>query len=178
VIHKTNKYDLSGEYGIGYTTNTNKEFYFDLEDYDKIKDYCWIEDIGTTGYRSIRARVPGKNKKVIMHWVIMEEKWYDHIDRNPFNNRKNNLRKATKSENNRNCSISKNNISGIIGVSLDKRNNNWRARITVNRKEIALGSFKDKKDAIRVRLKAEKKYFGDFAPQRHLFEEYGITTQN
>ena len=33
---KYNTYDLSGEYGIGWTSNTNKEFYFDLEDYDKI----------------------------------------------------------------------------------------------------------------------------------------------
>lgn len=35
-----NIYDLTGEYGIGYTSKGEK-FYFDLEDYDKIKDYCW-----------------------------------------------------------------------------------------------------------------------------------------
>ena len=33
-------------------------------------------------------------------------------------------------------------------------------------------------DAIKARLEAEKKYFGEFAPQRHLFEQYGITQQN
>lgn len=37
---KYNVYDLSGEYGVGYTYQ-GEEFYFDLEDYDKIKDYCW-----------------------------------------------------------------------------------------------------------------------------------------
>ena len=37
-----NKYDLSGEYGIGWTNNTNEEFYFDIEDYDKIKNICWV----------------------------------------------------------------------------------------------------------------------------------------
>lgn len=37
---KYNTYDLSGEYGIGYTSK-GEEFYFDLEDYEKIKDYCW-----------------------------------------------------------------------------------------------------------------------------------------
>ena len=41
---KYNKYNLNGEYGIGWTSNTNEEFYFDLEDYDKIKDYCWFLD--------------------------------------------------------------------------------------------------------------------------------------
>ena len=38
-LKKYNRYDLSGEYGIGWTTNTNHVFYFDLEDYEKIKDY-------------------------------------------------------------------------------------------------------------------------------------------
>ena len=36
-----NIYDLSNEYGIGYTSNTKEPFYFDLEDYDKVKEYCW-----------------------------------------------------------------------------------------------------------------------------------------
>lgn len=171
---KYNNYDLSREYGVGWTTNTNKEFYFDLEDYEKIKNYCWVEDVGTTGYSSIRARVPGENKKVIMHWIIMGEKWYDHIDRNPFNNRKNNLRKTTRAENNRNRSISKNNTAGITGIYWNKCNNNWRSSITVNRERIELGSYKNKEDAIIARLLAEVKYFGEFAPQRHLFEQYGI----
>lgn len=39
VCKKKNEYDLSGEYGIGYTTNKGERFYFDLEDYDKIKNY-------------------------------------------------------------------------------------------------------------------------------------------
>lgn len=174
IKRKCNRYDLSGEYGIGWTSNTNKQFYFDLEDYDKIKDYCWIEETGTTGYSSIRARVPGESRKVIMQWVIVGDKWYDHINRNPLDNRKENLRRATRTENNRNCSISKNNTSGIIGVGWNKRNNSWRVRITVDRKPIEIGSFENKEDAIKARLEAEAKYFGEFAPQRHLFEQYNI----
>ena len=169
-----NEYDLSGEYGIGWTSNTKKEFYFDLEDYDKIKDYCWIEDIGITGYSSVRARVPGENIKVIMNWVILGEKWYDHINRNPLDNRKENLRKVTRTENNRNRTISKNNKSGVVGVLWNSRNNNWRVRIMVNKKSIEIGQFLNKEDAIKARLEAEFKYFGEFAPQKHLFEQYGI----
>ena len=42
VKRKYNRYDLeSQEYGIGWTSNTNEEFWFDKEDYDKIKNYCW-----------------------------------------------------------------------------------------------------------------------------------------
>ena len=70
------------------------------------------------------------------------------------------------------------NISGITGVRLDKRRNKWRASITLNQKFIWLGEYADKDDAIKARLLAEAKYFGDFAPQRHLFEQYGIEVDN
>lgn len=48
------------------------------------------------------------------------------------------------------------------------------AQITVNYKNKRLGVYQNKKDAIRARLKSEIEYFGEFAPQRHLFKEYGI----
>ncbi|WP_368488451.1 hypothetical protein [Clostridium sp. BJN0013] len=38
--YKYNTYDLTGEYGIGYDAKGNI-FYFDLEDYDRIKDFYW-----------------------------------------------------------------------------------------------------------------------------------------
>ena len=44
----------------------------------------------------------------------------------------------------------------------------------MNNKTKYLGSFKNKEGAIKARLEAEAKYFGEFAPQRHLFEQYGI----
>ena len=56
----------------------------------------------------------------------------------------------------------------------DKNNNKWMSSIEFNKKYIYLGRFIVKDDAIIARLKAEKKYYGEFAPQRHLFEEYGI----
>lgn len=40
-MKKCNQYDLSGEYGIGYTSNTDEEFYFDLEDFPIISEYTW-----------------------------------------------------------------------------------------------------------------------------------------
>ena len=55
-----------------------------------------------------------------------------------------------------------------------KRLNKWRARITIDDTPIYLGIFENKDDAIRARLQAEKQYFGEFAPQKHLFELYNI----
>lgn len=169
---KYNKYDLSGEYGIGWTSNTNKEFYFDLEDYDKIKKYCWSEHISVN--RKYCPLVTNDGYRNIPMSHLLGCKDYDHIDRNPLNNKKSNLRKATRQENTWNVSIRNDNTSGFIGVSWASRDNRWKSRINFNNKSIFLGSFKEKEDAIRARLIAEKEYFGEFAPQRHLFEEYGI----
>ena len=53
---KTNRYDLSGDVGIGWTSNTNRQFYFDLNDYELIKDYSWHECVMPDGYCVLRAR--------------------------------------------------------------------------------------------------------------------------
>ena len=170
--HRTNVYDLSGECGIGWTFNTNKEFYFDLEDYDKIKNICWCERF-SKNYSKLVGRDITNGKNVVMH-ILLGYKGYDHIDRNALNNRKSNLRKATRQENARNRSLSTNNTSGCTGVYFNKSHNRWVAGIGYNNKHIRLGEFIDKADAIVARLKAEKEYYGEFAPQRHLFEEYNI----
>lgn len=170
---KENIYDVSGEYGIGYTTNTNKPFYFDLEDYNKIKQYTWFEDIATNGYHSLKTK-DVKTGKVFRMSSLFGFKYHDHINRNPLDNRKENFREATAQENARNRTKSSNNTSGFIGVCWDKEKLKWLSYIAVDNKQIKLGRFHSKEDAIRTRLLAEKKYFKEFAPQRHLFAEYGI----
>ena len=174
--HKVNKYDLSGNYGIGWTSNTNKEFYFDLEDYDKIKDYCWSEDIQRDSFSCLKARIPNENKIMRMH-VFLGFSGYDHINRNELDNRKENLRKATHQQNSCNRSLRKDNTSGVTGVYFDKTNNNWYASITIFGKHIKLGTFANKEDAIKARLNAEVKYFKEFAPQSELYEEYNINKE-
>ena len=108
--------------------------------------------------------------------MIKDYCWSEHIKSNGYhiNNCRSNLRRATQAENVKNKSKQKNNASGVTGVGWVKKLSKWRARITFNEKEIYLGVFDNKMDAIRERLKAEKKYFGEFAPQRHLFEQYKI----
>ena len=66
----------------------------------------------------------------------------------------------------------KNSQCEFMGVSYDR--GAYRARIGYNHKKINLGSYKNLEDAIVARLRAEKEYFGEFAPQRDLFEKYGI----
>lgn len=170
-LKKENKKDLSGDYGIIWSTNTNEEIYFDLEDADKILEHTWM--IGTRGYPVAHI----DNKTITMH-VFLGYRYYDHKDRNKLNNRKSNLRQASASENIRNKGIQSNNTSGFIGVSWNKKSNKYEAYIKPEEKRIRLGYFVNIEDAVRARLHAEAKYFGEFAPQRHLFEQYGIAIQN
>lgn len=176
---KYNKYDLTGEYGIGWTSNTDREFYFDLEDYDKIKDYCWSEVAVNynRNFHTLQAPKPGhRGSHVSMHQVLGFAN-HDHIDRNEFNNRKSNLRPCTRSQNQMNCSLRSHNTSGVTGVWPTKTGS-WEVGLKVEGEWKFRGIFNNKDDAIVARLKAEQKYFGEFAPQQHLYKQYGITTQN
>ena len=165
--HKINRHDLSGEYGILWSSNTNEECYFDLEDADKILQYSWYKD--NVGY--LASTINGKTTR--LH-VFLGFKWHDHHNRNKLDNRKENLVPCTRQENNRNKNLKSTNKSGVSGVYWYKRDSRWKAQVTIENKTVYLGTFIDKNDAIKARLQAEFDYYGDFAPQRHLFERYGI----
>ena len=168
-----NKYDLTGPYGIGFCNNTGMPFYFDLDDYEKIKNYGWYE-FRVDSYSTVRAYIPELHKKVSLGQFIGGS-WRDHKNRNPLDNRKENLREVAPRENAINRTKQCNNTSGFVGVYWHKKNNKWMAAIKLHGKLINLGLFSDKVDAICARLSAELKYFGEeFAPQRHLFKEYDI----
>ena len=164
-----NQYDLSGEYGIGYTSDGN-EFYFDLEDYDKIKNYHWYIN-SNDGY--VEATKEDKdNRHTRLHRIVMgvmDKDWrqyqVDHIhgEKSRNDNRKSNLRIATVSQNGMNKGIQSNNTSGVTGVNWDKRRNKWRARIKIDEKEKYLGEFVNFEDAVKARKDAEEKYFGEYA---------------
>lgn len=162
---KENIYDLnSRDYGIGYT-NKGEEFYFDKEDFSKIKDYCW--HINQDGY--VIARDCNSKKAIKMHRLIM-----DCLDCNVLidhkhgkhtknDNRKANLRTCTSSQNGMNRGLFSNNTSGRTGVSYNAKRRKWQAYITVNRQRYRLGAFENFEDAVKAREDAEKKYFGDFS---------------
>jgi hypothetical protein len=171
---KYNKYNLNGEYGIGYTFD-DREFWFDKDDYEKIKNCYWFFD--KKGYVVTNMEDTVKS----LHQIILNNpnKIYnevDHKDRIKMDNRKESLRYSTAVENRRNASKRSNNTSGVIGVYWHKINLKWIAQIVPYKgKTKNLGSFDDIEEATICRLKAELKYFGnEYAPQRHLFEQYGI----
>ena len=160
---KYNTYDLTGEYGIGYTLK-NEEFWFDLEDYSKIKDYCWSKN--KDGYivsTNIKTR-----KTTLLHRIItncLDNLMPDHIHgkETRYDNRKSNLRIVTKQQNGMNSALSENNTSGVSGVKWHSRDKVWESCITVNYKRIYLGRYDKFEDAVKARKNAEEKYFGEFS---------------
>ena len=50
----------------------------------------------------------------------------------------------------------------------------WVARVNINKKQTDVYRGDSKEEAIKARLQAEKEYYGEFAPQQHLYKQYGI----
>lgn len=149
----------------------NRPFLIDYEDWEFIKDkYCFVIK---TGY--VKLTYNGKQR--FLHEILMNkpnDMCVDHINRNPSDNRRSNLRICTKRQNNINREKQAHNSSGYVGVCFNKQSNKWVARIMLNNKSKQLGSFSTKEEALIARLKGEKEYFGEFAPQQYLFKQYGI----
>jgi hypothetical protein len=97
------------------------------------------------------TRLNGKtyrNHRVI--YAMHHGEWpelVDHIDGDILNNRIENLRKATASQNSQNRKINNNNTSGIKGVNFDKRTKSWKAMCMANGKRHLIGYFKELPDA-------------------------------
>jgi hypothetical protein len=167
-----NKFCINEDYYIGYDKN-NRIFYFDISDYKKISIHKWHVDKNN---EYVSTTINEKN--IFMHRFLLnveDEKIYvDHKNQKRYDNRKNNLRIADHQKNIFNQKIKTTNKSGVTGVNWHKKYLKWRAYICINSKHIDLGRFDDFEKAVKCRLKAELKYFADFAPQQHLFEKYNI----
>jgi len=86
----------------------------------------------------------------------------DHKNGKPSDNRLCNLRKVNHAQNNQNKKGRSDNSSGHRGVSF--QSGKWRAYITAHgSRQIHLGRFTKKKDAIKARLEAEKQHFGEYS---------------
>lgn len=164
---KNNTYVFFDNY-ISVFDSKNNNFIIDTDDYDLIKnDYFRVMSNGYV-YSTTRG---------LLHRLIMrcpEDKVVDHQDGVCTNNRKSNLKICTQTENVRKSNNRKSK-SGVTGVTWDKRSGKWLVRIAIKKgKTLNLGLYKNLDDAIRIRLKAEKEYFKEFAPQKHLYLKYKI----
>jgi len=110
------------------------------------------------------------SENLLLHRLILDipdSMEGDHKDGNGLNNRRDNLRPATHSDNMHN-SCSKRGTSKFKGVHFYKQTNKWRAGIASKH----LGYFHNETDAALAYDAAARKYFGEFA--RPNFSEVGV----
>jgi hypothetical protein len=118
-----------------------------------------------TGY----YRTCFKNKRILNHRIIFLMFYgympplIDHIDGNKLNNKIENLREATKSQNSINKKTRCDSLTGIKGVILYKRNNKYAVKVSVNKKPKHFGYFDDIEMAELVAIEVRDKYHGKFA---------------
>ena len=89
----------------------------------------------------------------------------DHINQDKSDNRIENLRSATRTENAYNCKLRPDNTSGVKGVTWSKAKRKWVARLYADRRCVNLGRFADKHEAIAAVTTARIQYHGAFASQ-------------
>lgn len=114
-------------------------------------------DFDSSGY--LQGQVLGRSYKAHrVAWLLQTGQWpkdqVDHVNGRRDDNRRENLREATHSQNQRNQKRSKNNTSGVTGVYWHKTNRKWQAMACGEH----LGSFDTKEEAIAARVKAHERY--------------------
>lgn len=142
----------------------------DDEDYERVNAFKWNATANGYSERIVARRqvhIKGKKHNVYMHRFIMNAPsgmCVDHINHEPLDNRKSNLRICTKTQNchnmikrTRRCS------STYKGVSYAKDASKWRAFIRVDTRLKHIGYYQDEKSAALAYNTAARNYFGEYA---------------
>lgn len=145
--------------------NPRKYAIVDDDDHLRLSKFKWGYAGGSkeSGYYPART---DKGKTIYLHREVIGAKKgeeVDHINGNRSDARKSNLRLCTSTQNNWNMRLRKDNTTGCKGLRWRQDVKSWRVNVKVNGKEIQIGYFKRKRDAIRARKLAEIEYYGEFA---------------
>lgn len=138
----------------------NKTYIIDAEDYPLVSRYKWHTIAG--GY----ART--QNDKILLHNLIMGSKRgqeIDHINLNPLDNRKENLRYCTSNLNKMNRNPYNN--LGVKGVQ-SHRDGKYSAYLTINSKMYHSPCYKTIEEATFARFILEQMFIKDFLVQHSL----------
>ena len=159
-----NEYKINGEETVIYTNYKDEkiEFIIDTSDLELVSSIKgkWLALKHHSGNFYIRGPLNGK--RILLHRFIMKPEKdlvVDHINHNPLDNRKSNLRVLTNAENRQNLKGARiDNSTGIRGVKYDKKYDLWIASVRVNGEYIGLGGFKTQQEAEKAAIEGRKKH--------------------
>lgn len=148
-------------------------FRIDKEDIGKIRYHKW-----RISHKHIVTGFGAENIRELSHILLDipkekdNETIVDHIDGDPQNNKKDNLRICTQQNNVWNKAFMSGNTPGFIGVSYDKKRDRFMPEIHTESKRYHLGRYKTLKEAVYVRYYAEGMLFGEFCNEEEHMKKY------
>jgi HNH endonuclease/AP2 domain len=142
------------------------EAVIDAADASLVEGWNWIAVVQSRRVYAARTdRADNQRRDIRMHRVLMGEPDgfdVDHINGDGLDNRRANLRIATRAENLRNQRLSLRNTSGFKGVCWDKDKGKWRAQIKLNWGNHYLGLYTTPEEAHQAYVAASIKIHGEF----------------
>lgn len=154
-------YDSKGDY-----------FLFDEDDFEKVKRYCW--NVRSNGYvqTNLPASDTSKRKPIVLHRYLLDmleeefswDRVVDHINGNPRDNRRCNLRIVSQIQNSHNRAPRKDSSTGITGVTkCSKEKNTYIVRVSHKGSRYYAGYFEDFNDAKAAALDLHNKFYEEFS---------------
>jgi AP2 domain len=136
----------------------------DVADVPLVAEYSWyIHKDRYTHYARTSIRAPdGRRITLRLHQLLTGFPMTDHIDGDGLNNKRDNLRQASHSENGWNRRANIGNKSGLKGAQWYPPTQQWRARIAANGKQIHLGYYATAEDAHEAYCRASIDMHGSF----------------
>lgn len=138
-------------------------------DFERVTARKWYAHRYGNGQTYAARKAKGAGGLTLLHrWLVDAPKGavVDHVDGNPLNNQRRNLRVCTQQENTWNRVASKRSASGVKGVSQCARTGKWRAFIRRDRKNVALGTFDSIEKAAAAYQAAAESAFGKFTRKK------------
>ncbi len=140
----------------------------DDDDFERLSAYRWsaTEQRDSGQFRAERAGRKGEPKTVLMHRDIMgvaAGEYVDHANHNTLDNRRENLRVCSPSQNNANRRRVRTGVSKYKGVYRGSQGKGWIAQVTLNRRKTTLGRFDDEAAAAAAYDEAAREIHGEFA---------------
>ena len=136
----------------------------DVEDFEKLSHFKWYAHKGRNGNFYAYRRASHNGRMISMHGAVSGPGLVDHKDRDGLNNRRENLRPCTNSQNCANAVRPKRSKSKYRGVyPSNGKTSTWKVSITYKNKQLHLGCYSSRIEAAKIYDNAALGLFGEFA---------------